>query len=214
MSVVLPTPEGPMSPCGASPSRRTRSTPLSTSSPGYPAWIPAAARVARIDAPIGKGALSVHPYLNADDPRSKTDAHPRVQIPAVLGCVVERLAAHHALRRPDPEEISKLEQDSFKTGRLKRGSVVSQSSHVTAAFRLRARYWFGWRSGVPLRPFGRGISPYMNPTRQRVQIATLLIDRGSDSWWQCRWKGSRSTPRSRHARRQRGVRATDGDGDR
>src|SRR5699024_11495562 len=72
--------------------------------------------------------------------------------------MAEYLAAHHALRCPDPEEISKLEQDSFKTGRLKRGSVVSQSSHVTAAFRLRARYWFGWRSGVPLRPFGRGIS--------------------------------------------------------
>src|SRR5699024_11553833 len=112
MSVVLPTPEGPMSPSGASPSRRVRSTPLSTSTPGYPAWIPAAARVAGIDAPIGKGALSVHPYLNADDPRSKTDAHPRVQIWAVLGCMVEKLAAHHALRRPDPEALSTHEQYS------------------------------------------------------------------------------------------------------
>jgi len=135
--------------------------------------------------PIGKGALSVPPYLNADDRRSKTDAHPRVQIPAVFGRMAEYLAAHHALRCPDPEEISKLEQDSFKTGRLKRGSVISQSSHVTAAFRLRARYWFGWRCGVPLRPFGRGISPYMNPTRRRVQIATFLIARGSDSWSRC-----------------------------
>ena len=69
--------------------------------------------------------LTLTPHLNADDPDSQTDAHPRVQIPAVLGGVVEHLAAHHALRRPDLEEISKLEEDSFKTGRLKGGSVIS-----------------------------------------------------------------------------------------
>jgi len=67
---------------------------------------------------MGKGALLVHPYLNAGDPGSKTDAHPRVQIPAVLGGVIENLPPDHAPHRPGAKQIGESKQHPLEASRL------------------------------------------------------------------------------------------------